>query len=348
MSDRIAFDQAWVQQPRALDQLVLGINQCLSDRAVLADTAGRHVALVGIGASHAAAASGVQALLDRGISASRHLASERPLGALWPERSLVVGISQSGRSPETVDVVRAANQQPGVLTLALTNVEQGPLQDAATGSLTLGNQPDSFASTIGYTGTVVALDLLAAWLSGQLAEAVQGWSGIGAQLRGSASQLRPRIGPAVELLLASSNVDLVGSLHSVSAAEGGALLLREVARIPASAADTRNYLHGAMESAGDSTHIFLGDGREVDAARMLTAVGHRGILIGASPAQGVLQLPIPASTGARRAVLEAQVVQALASAAAHLRGLDIEDFVFLNRDTKIGQVVPPLVQADAP
>lgn len=70
-------------------------------------------------------------------------------------------------------------------------------------------------------------------------------------------------------------------------AEAGALLLREVARMPASAAETRNYLQVAMECAGDTTHLFFGEGRELGAAREIGQAGHHAVVSWCAPRAGL-------------------------------------------------------------
>ncbi|MFD8984552.1 hypothetical protein [Streptomyces sp. NPDC059564] len=56
---------------------------------------------------------------------------------------------------------------PGVTKAALLNVVPSPLGDLADLTVDLGNEPDSYASTIGHTGTLVALDLIAGALAGR-------------------------------------------------------------------------------------------------------------------------------------------------------------------------------------
>jgi glucosamine--fructose-6-phosphate aminotransferase (isomerizing) len=94
-----------------------------------------------------------------------------------------------------------------------------------------------------------------------------------------------------------------------------------------------------MESAGGGVHIVLGDQREVGVARTLSAAGHEVILITSqtvrrSPRLQVVRLPaLPPS---QRAVLEAVVMQILVGRVAEQAGIDVEEFVFHNGDTKVG------------
>jgi glucosamine--fructose-6-phosphate aminotransferase (isomerizing) len=80
--------------------------------------------------------------------------------------ALVLGISQSGQSPDIVAVVEEARQQ-GVLTIAVTNVPASPLAQAADHVLPLdAGEERAVAATKTYTAQMAALALLAAQLAG--------------------------------------------------------------------------------------------------------------------------------------------------------------------------------------
>jgi glucosamine--fructose-6-phosphate aminotransferase (isomerizing) len=77
------------------------------------------------------------------------------------ERALVVGISQSGVSPDVVGVVAAARRQ-GALTIALTNDPGSALAVAAEHVIDLrAGEERSVAATKTYTAELLALAMLA-------------------------------------------------------------------------------------------------------------------------------------------------------------------------------------------
>jgi glucosamine--fructose-6-phosphate aminotransferase (isomerizing) len=81
------------------------------------------------------------------------------------EGALVLGISQSGQSPDIVAVLDEARRQ-GALTLAVTNDPASPLAGAATHLLPLhAGQETSLAATKTYTAQLYALALLSARLA---------------------------------------------------------------------------------------------------------------------------------------------------------------------------------------
>jgi fructoselysine-6-P-deglycase FrlB-like protein len=279
----------------------------------------------GIGNSLAAAGAAVWRLRERGIESWRAGAGDYPVPFPLSAHP-VIGISQSGRSAETLAVLSSV---PSRQRLAVVNVGDSPIALLASQSVLLGDIPDSYASTIGYTATVAALGLVAdAWDGGR---ADPGW----ASLPVVSEDLHDVVGG---LGADAAYADVVAAAPSLGSAECGALLLREVARLPSTPMSTRSYLHGAMESAGSGWHIVLGDGRETQLAHTLAESGRRVLLVTTAPASHAPNLwtvRIPDVPAGQRAVLEALVLQSLAEAAAAARGVSIEEFVFHHDDTKV-------------
>ena len=91
----------------------------------------------------------------------------------WPrvEGSLVIGISQSGASPDIVAVIEAAARQ-GAPTLAITNDPASPLARAADHVLELAAGPErAVAATKTYTTSLLAIARLSLALDGGEGEA---------------------------------------------------------------------------------------------------------------------------------------------------------------------------------
>ncbi|MGA2490370.1 MAG: SIS domain-containing protein [Anaerolineales bacterium] len=83
------------------------------------------------------------------------------------EGSLVVGISQSGQSPDIISVLREGKQQE-CLTLAITNAAESPLAEAADLVLDIqAGVEKAVAATKTYTAELMAVAMLSAALSGK-------------------------------------------------------------------------------------------------------------------------------------------------------------------------------------
>jgi glucosamine--fructose-6-phosphate aminotransferase (isomerizing) len=331
--DHISFAEARAGQTAALRSAIARLGEEVTSQRAAGWYEGPGPVFVGIGASLAAAAAASWVLRSRGIHAWRLGTGDHPIPYPATDHPLVA-VSQSGRSAETLAVL--ASVAPD-LRYAVTNASPSPIATAATRHLSLGNLPDSYASTTGYTATVVGLGMLAEVWNGGLLD--PSWTRLPAHV----DEVEQRAGAHASALTApfatARTADVVGAGPSVGSAEAGALLLREVARVPAAAMSTRQYLHGPMESAGGGVHVILGDQREADLARTLSGAGHPVVLVtsqAVTPAPCLQVVRLPALPPSQRAILEVVVMQVLAGRVAEQAGVDIEEFVFHHGDTKVG------------
>jgi glucosamine--fructose-6-phosphate aminotransferase (isomerizing) len=104
--------------------------------------------------------------------------------------ALVIGVSQSGQSPDIVSVVEEGRRQ-GCLTLAITNAPDSPLGRAADFVLDIqAGVEKAVAATKTYTAELMALAMISAALSGSAAQ----WKELGrvAWCSAAASTMQPR------------------------------------------------------------------------------------------------------------------------------------------------------------
>ncbi|MFI5979655.1 SIS domain-containing protein [Streptomyces sp. NPDC051555] len=333
---RITFLQGQADQGAALARIAERVRTQLADPALAPLHAARRPLFTGIGASYAALAVPVQQLRAAGVVTQRVLSSEIETGTAGFDTDALIAVSQGGRSSETLAAFQRA--APGITRTALLNVVPSPLGDLADLTVDLGNEPDSYASTIGYTGTVLALDLIAGAIAGRPATE-DPWERIAEQTTAVHEQATGVIAGLRERGARCIASDGVAAGASRASAEEGALLLREVVRMTAAASATRNYLHGEMESAGNTLHLVFGDGREIELARSLSDAGHLTLLITTAEIEAADHLAVvrlPRCADAVRVVLETVVLQELVAQLSDERGVPIESFVFANDDTKEG------------
>lgn len=337
VADYITYASARATQAEALESAIARIS---ADVLRLQDDGGLRgpgPIFVGIGASLAAASAPVWTLRSRGIHSWRLGGGDHPVP--FP-RSVhpIVGISQSGKSTETLAVFESIDPE---LRFAVVNTHPSPVSSLATTTLSLGNIPDSYASTIGYTATVTGLGMLAeAWDGGVIDPS---WTELPGLFRWTEETVGARAAELAQTFRGRVTADFVGAGPSVGSAEAGALLFREVARVHAAGMSTRQYLHGSMESAGGGVHVLFGEHRELEAARMLAGAGHSAILITTAdiPEESNLQtVRLPEVSPNQRAILEALVMQILVGEVATQAGVEIEEFVFFHTDTKVEGSTP--------
>ena len=159
------------------------------------------------------------------------------------ERSLSVAISQSGRSPDIVDMQRSA-RKGGALAVAFVNDVASPLAAEAEVLLPLcaGEERSVAATKSMVAGLVAGASLVAAWREDrQLADALFGLSDV---LRGQTAAP-----PAVMLdrLATARNAFVLGRGATLAIAAEAALKLKETCAIHAEAYSAAEVLHGPAE-----------------------------------------------------------------------------------------------------
>jgi glucosamine--fructose-6-phosphate aminotransferase (isomerizing) len=160
------------------------------------------------------------------------------------ERSLVIGISQSGASPDVVGVVQAGRRQ-GAPTLAITNDPGSPLAEAAETTIDLETGPElAVAATKTYTTQLLAIAAVSAALSGS-ADDARALDALPDAL-GSVLALEPEvIAMAAEQAHADRLLVLARGYEYATAREW-ALKLKELARVFADPYSAADFEHGPV------------------------------------------------------------------------------------------------------
>jgi glutamine---fructose-6-phosphate transaminase (isomerizing) len=157
-----------------------------------------------------------------------------------------VAISQSGRSPDIVEMQRAA-RRGGALAIALVNELDSPLAQEAEALLPLCAGPErSVAATKSMiAGLVAGASLVAAWREDRsLTEAIGRLPGI---LR---TQAAPPPAPMLERLASARSAFVLGRGATLAIAAEAALKLKETCAIHAEAYSAAEVLHGPAELVG--------------------------------------------------------------------------------------------------
>ena len=200
------------------------------------------VVFLGMGSSAYAAGVAAARLRARGVWAVSELASNDLLPAL-DDRTLVVAISASGGSVETLDAIERLG--PSATTLALTNTAGSALSQACTATVDLLAEPElGGVACRSYQHTLAMLMALECHLTGTSTDTLVG--DVRAAARASAWLLEteevwgPRVSTA---LLGPVETHLCAPAHRVSSAYQGALMLREGPRRAAVGCETGDWSH---------------------------------------------------------------------------------------------------------
>jgi glutamine---fructose-6-phosphate transaminase (isomerizing) len=292
------------------------------------------VILTGIGASWHALAPAALALRGAGrraFAVSPQDLGRAPAGAL---ADAFVVVSQSGASAEPVAVLEHLE---GAFTVAISAVGEGPLASAADVWLPLGTLPDTPVATLSYTATLQTLGLLCdAVLEG---EPSPEWNSLPDRVRETLDDCDAQAQVTADRFAGIQTLDAIGSGVSVASAAETALLLREGLRIPATGYETRQYLHGPLESAGPGLGcVVFGSGRELSLTSSLTSYGALVALVTDQPPGGedessafviarTRELAVP--------ILEILPVQLMATHLAAAHGIAIGQLRRQQHDTKV-------------
>jgi len=309
------------EQPRAITDTFRGRiapetgNVILPDVSLAPDTvrAIERVMLVACGTAFHAAMLG-RTMIERlaGIPAEADIGSEfRYRDALVGPETLVVAISQSGETADTLGAVKAARLK-GCPILAITNVVGSALAREATGVLYMHAGPEiGVASTKAFSTMIVATYLLGLWLGRQ---------------RGAiaAEDVKKRIHDLVEIpRLVEKTLELDGQVAAVARelagardflylgrglqfpiALEGALKLKEISYIHAEGYAGGEMKHGPIALIADRLPVvalaprdgsyerMLGNIEEVLAREgQIIAIVHAGDRTVAAKAQRVIEVP---------------------------------------------------------
>jgi glutamine---fructose-6-phosphate transaminase (isomerizing) len=160
--------------------------------------------------------------------------------------ALVIGISQSGASPDVVSVVADGARQ-GALTAAITSEPTSPLAAAAKHVIELGAGVErSVAATKTYTASLAAIAAIAACGDAALEEQLADLpAALDAQLA-----LTADAAAAVEAGAGWERLTVVGRGAHYATAFEAALKIRELAGVVAEAYSPADLLHGPIATVG--------------------------------------------------------------------------------------------------
>jgi glucosamine--fructose-6-phosphate aminotransferase (isomerizing) len=160
--------------------------------------------------------------------------------------AVVIGISQSGASPDIVSVVAEGTKQ-GALTAAITNAPSSPLAGAAEHVIDLGaGEERSVAATKTYTASLAAIAALVARGDAALSEEVERLpDALAAQLA-----LSDDAASAVRAGADWQRLTVVGRGAHYATAFEAALKIRELAGIVAEPYSPADLLHGPIAAVG--------------------------------------------------------------------------------------------------
>lgn len=184
---------------------------------------------------------------------------------------LVIGISQSGQSPDIVAVLAAARQQ-GRPTLAITNEEQSPLAQQADYVLPLHAGPErAVAATKTYTTSLAALALLSVSVHGS-GEQMDYLRSVPERMQATLDGLTESMG-RVERYRYIEQCAVVGRGLNYGTAFEVALKIKELTSVVAEPYSSADFRHGPIATARPGFPVVLISPRGAVYGDLQTLVG---------------------------------------------------------------------------
>ncbi len=288
------------------------------------------VVFCGIGASWHALLPAVRALRRAGRRAFAVTAPE--LATSREAADAYVLISQSGASTETLEALEATGDAPRYVVSA-----KGDSPLAQSGRwLPLGPRPDTALSTLSYTATLQALGILCEVLAPGSDQT--DWEAVAGLFAAGLERHRPDAELLAAQLTTARALDAIAETASLGSAGESSLLAREGLHLAAGFEETRQYLHGPLESVGEGFCCLLfGSGRELQLAESLASYGASACVVTASDAPapfGAHAIRIPAVTELAAPILQVLPVQLAVASAGETLGLPLRELMRQQPDTK--------------
>ncbi|MFF3851500.1 SIS domain-containing protein [Micromonospora sp. NPDC002575] len=301
--------------------------------AVVAQRRPRHVVFTARGTSdHAALYAAYLTEIRLGLPAGLASPSAVTLFGARPDLSdaLVVGVSQSGGSPDLAEVLRAARAS-GALTLAVTNNPDSPLAEVAELSVDIAaGHERAVAATKTYTAELLALLLLVEGVragDGALPAAERAALAALPELAArtlddpTPAQLAPRYRFAAQLVT-------TGRGYAYPTAREAALKLMETSYLPALAFSGADLLHGPLAMTDPDVPVLAVVGSGPGGRSMgevLPRLGERRadvVVVGSADVEGATRMAVPEVDERYAPLLDILPLQRLALALALARGED--------------------------
>jgi len=300
------------------------------------------IVLTGMGGSYAALLPMWRTLIASGKT-TWHLDTAELLSLAEPlltAQTLVIAVSQSGRSAELVTLVERFS--PQARFLAVTNDPVSPLARASTAVVEIHAGVENAVSTRTYLNTLAALDLLTRDACGE--SDIEHWSCAADAIERYLVDWREHVETLKVLLGLPERLMLLARGDSMAAALYAGLIIKEAAKWPVEAMESAQFRHGPLELADSRLAALVMAGqdagerdRNLKLAQDVERYGGRAFWLDPTQVTGHPRvIPSPgAVAGAAHAAIEAVPLQLLSVALAEQSGIEPGVFRHLQKVTTI-------------
>ena len=244
--------------------------------------------------------------------------------------ALVIGISQSGRSPDICDVLQRARAQ-GALTLAITNNPTSLLAQSAEHHIDIAAGPElSVAATKSYTNQLAAIASLTAELANDASLRVA-LATLPSGIQAVLDIPQASIAAAATLIASAPAALSVGRGYHYATAFEAALKIKELSGLPVEPYSAADVLHGPVTIVEQGFPVLVSSDTGATHADTMALIqrlhsqGARLVVVSNATdhlARAAVPLPFPACDQRMAPILAIVAWQRVAHATAHQRGRD--------------------------
>lgn len=330
-----------LNQPRALRDTVAGLgplSELESVRENLLAGRLRRIVLTGMGGSYQILHPLHLRLIDGGFDSIMVETSELlySLPALLNPRNVIIAVSQSGASAETVSLLN----RKGPLYIGVSNTPASPLTTRADVTvLTSAGEEGGVACKTAVTSLAALYWVGQHLLQGDLKAARQVLETTAPAAEAYLSLWRDHVAALAEMLVDVKRVFLAGRGASLAAAGLGAMVQKEAAHFHGEGMSSAALRHGPLEMLGPDSFVLVFEGddnvRQLNhnLVRDVLATGAGAALCGSSVSEGPLALPRIDS--AMRPILELLPTQMMSLALGYLQGREPGKFERITKVTTV-------------
>jgi len=330
-----------LEQPEAVARTIAGLEEQDSLAAFakgLRDGRWRRVVLTGMGSSYWACHPLYLRLLGAGLTPVQVETSELihfESDWLRPD-TLVVAVSQSGRSVETVRLLEMARGQADVL--GITNTWDSPLARLSAGALLTRAGVETTVACKTYAATFIALEWLGDLLCGATTAALKAQAGPAVEaMRRYLGEWPAHVRELLRTLEGVQDIFVVGRGTALAAAGMCGLILKESTHYHAEGMSAAAFRHGPFEMLSGTVFVAILEGDERSAAlswKLAADVREAGGRAAVVSTEGEGAFRIPASGGRVRPLVEMLPVEMMTLALAAAKGREPGRFERLTKVTE--------------
>lgn len=256
-------------------------------------------------------------------------------------KTLLVIVSQSGRSAEVQQLVDQLQENPPATALGITNDLGSPLGKYAKPTIALYAGAEATVSTRTYVNSLAVTLMAATQLSGgSLEHACTSLLAAADAMQDYLANWRARVDEIKEIVGLPKNLVIIGRGPSLATVRTASFTVKEATKLACEGMESAQFRHGPLEMADRDLTLLVYEGvpgtSQLNREIALEAAGYGANAVWISPRRdaGLPTLPLPAVEELVLPLVEVLPLQMLTIALAEQRGIEPGKFRYIGKVTE--------------